>query len=73
MAEIYEWHARHSPNHPVFQYFEDDRTIKTITFADTIQAIYRGGWLLRSVMHDCVEPREKRHIVAVVALSGKYE
>ena len=70
MAEIYEWHARHSPQHPVFQYLDDDKNLKTITFLDALQAIYRGGWLLRTAMKKTSRTQEKRSVIAIVALSG---
>ena len=69
-AEIYEWHAQYSPHHPAFQYLDDDKTIKTITFSDALQAIYRGGWLLRAAMEKVPQATGKRPVIAVVALSG---
>ncbi|KAI0691830.1 hypothetical protein BC835DRAFT_1278821 [Cytidiella melzeri] len=69
MAEIYEWHAHNSPNHPVFQYLEDTGCAATITFKDAIQAIYRGGWLLRAAAERHLQLEGMRPTIAVIALS----
>ncbi len=74
-SEIYEWHAQHSPNHPLFQYRveADDESVTTISYKDAVKAIYRGGWFLRGALEGTgrkVEGRGKRPIIAVIALSG---
>ncbi|KAI0759162.1 hypothetical protein BC629DRAFT_1584384 [Irpex lacteus] len=73
-SEIYEWHAQHSPNHPLFQYRvqADVESVTTILYKDAVKAIYRGGWFLRGALEGTgrkVEGREKRPIIAVIALS----
>jgi hypothetical protein len=72
MADIFDWHVHHSPKHPVFQYVDDERTPKTITFTDMSQAIHRGGWLLRAAVEQHVKPQSKTVVVAVIALSGTF-
>ncbi|KAI0085552.1 hypothetical protein BDY19DRAFT_1020953 [Irpex rosettiformis] len=68
ISEIYEWHAHHSPNHPLFQYLTDNGAVLTVSYKDAIQAIYRGGWLLKTALEH-VQAQQKRSIIAVLSLS----
>jgi hypothetical protein len=70
ISEIYEWHAKYSPNHPVFQYLDDDGTVATINFVDTVKAMHRGGWLLRTAVGQQTPAQERRPVIAMIALSG---
>ena len=70
-SEIYEWHALHSPNHPVFQYLADDGTVATIPYKDINQAMYRGGWLFKAAIEH-TRTQRKRPTIAVLSISGMH-
>ena len=71
ISELYEWHARNSPNHPLFQYLEEDGSAATISYKDATRAMHRGGWLLKAAI-EAAQPQSKHPIIAVLSLSGVY-
>ena len=71
MSEIYEWHARHSPDHPMFQYLDDGGSTITISFKDAMYAMHRGGRLLRTAV-EAAQLRSKHPIIAALSLSGAF-
>lgn len=67
VPEIHDWHLENSPNHPLFEYAEDDGAIRSITWAEAVRAIHRAG---RIVQKDLQHDGSKVPIIAIVAASG---
>lgn len=71
IPEMFDWHATHSPKHPLFVYPDDDGQVKTIKWAEAARAIHRAGhWLLSLVEEAAVPPVDSRPLFAIVANSG---
>lgn len=72
IPEIYDWHASHSPEHPLFIYPEDDGHIEMITWAIATRAIHSAGrWLLSLVRNTAFAPNvNTRPLVAILANAG---
>lgn len=68
VPEMYDWHATHSPYHPLFTFSEDDGTVRTITWAEATPAIHRAGRWLLSLTVDTIT--EKKPLIAILAGSG---
>ncbi|KAJ7769931.1 hypothetical protein B0H16DRAFT_1516867 [Mycena metata] len=47
IAQIYDWHFRHTPSHPLFLYARQDGSSRTIYWPEAVQAIYVGTRILR--------------------------
>ncbi|KAI0700690.1 acetyl-CoA synthetase-like protein [Cerioporus squamosus] len=54
LPELYEWHARHNPDYPLFRY-SDGCEIKEINYAHVFRAICRASSYIRSYV--CEEGR----------------
>ena len=67
VPEFWDWHLEYSPNHPLFQYAEEDESITTITWSQAARAMHSAGRLIDSQLRG----REPRQIVAIYAAPGK--
>ncbi|KAH8078749.1 acetyl-CoA synthetase-like protein [Cristinia sonorae] len=47
LPEIHDWHFHNSPDHPLFQFPEDDGSVRTISWAEAVRAIHRAGRILQ--------------------------
>ncbi|KAF4612641.1 hypothetical protein D9613_011797 [Agrocybe pediades] len=50
LPEQYEWHAKHSPHHPLFTYATDNKSIRTILWKEVVKAMHNGARLIRRTM-----------------------
>ncbi|KAI0926228.1 putative NRPS-like protein biosynthetic cluster [Taiwanofungus camphoratus] len=50
LPEIYEWHAKHNPNHRFFVFANDDDTIQSISFSEVVRAVHVGARIIRDRM-----------------------
>ncbi|THH28009.1 hypothetical protein EUX98_g6169 [Antrodiella citrinella] len=48
IPQLYDWHLKHTPNHPLFVYAEDDGTEKIIYWPTAVRAMHRGGRIVQS-------------------------
>lgn len=67
IPEIYDWHSEHSPAHPLFQYLDDDGSIRTIKWAEAVRAIHRAG---RIIQKDVKNDGSNVPIVGILASVG---
>ncbi|KAG7447913.1 acetyl-CoA synthetase-like protein [Guyanagaster necrorhizus] len=65
IQEIYAWHLQHSPSHRMFVYAREDGSIRTISWAEAVAAIYTGARLLRRRIQSATESP----VVAILSLS----
>lgn len=73
IPEMYDWHASHSPEHPLFIYPEDDGRVETTTWATAAHAIHLAGhWLLSLVgtPASASNNTDARPLVAILANAG---
>ncbi|KAJ7083262.1 hypothetical protein C8R44DRAFT_822628 [Mycena epipterygia] len=47
IAQIYDWHSEHSPNHRLFVYARADGSTRTIYWPEAVHAIHVGAKILR--------------------------
>ncbi|KAJ6464064.1 hypothetical protein C8R45DRAFT_1025143 [Mycena sanguinolenta] len=48
IAQIYDWHFKHTPLHRLFVYARADGSIREIHWPEAVQAIYTGAHILRN-------------------------
>ncbi|KAJ3481757.1 hypothetical protein NLI96_g7439 [Meripilus lineatus] len=48
MPEIYDFHLKSSPDHPLFVFPEDDGTERVINWAEAVRAFHRAGHIVHS-------------------------
>lgn len=71
VPEMYDWHATHSPEHPLFIYPDNDGQVKTIKWAEATRAIHRAGrWLLSLVKETATSSVEEKPLIAILCNSG---
>lgn len=68
LPQIYDWHARNTPNHRLFVFANDDRTLRNIYWPEAVNAIWTGAMLIRG--HLSQKSLNKTPIVAIVSMSG---
>lgn len=71
LPELFEWHLEHSPNHRLFVFLTSDGTIRTITWAQEVRAMYRGAGIIHSRLAVITsESSAEPPVVAIIAPSG---
>lgn len=74
VPEIYDWQAEHSPDHPLFEFAEDEGTIQTITWKEANKGVHRAGWYVQRLLEQGGQERgngkNQRPIIAILAASG---
>ncbi|GJE93538.1 acetyl-CoA synthetase-like protein [Phanerochaete sordida] len=68
IAEMWDWHAAHSPAHPFFEYSDDTGHVTAIKAPEAANAMHRAGRIVRAVL-DAHPAAERRPIVALLASS----
>ncbi|KAJ3522383.1 hypothetical protein NM688_g8882 [Phlebia brevispora] len=66
LPEIYDWHAEHSPEHPLFVYGNEEGPVHTITWAEAVRGIHRAGRIVR----DAVIPVHTDSVPVVAILAN---
>jgi acyl-CoA synthetase (AMP-forming)/AMP-acid ligase II len=66
VPEMVDWHAKHSPNHPLFGYADEEGSATTILWSESARAIHRAG---RHTLSKLV-PSAGRSTVAILAACG---
>ncbi|EPS94264.1 hypothetical protein FOMPIDRAFT_1055251 [Fomitopsis schrenkii] len=70
LPELFEWHLEHSPNHRLFVFLTSDGTIRTITWAQEVRAMYRGAGIIHSRLAVITsESSAEPPVVAIIAPS----
>ncbi|TCD63228.1 putative NRPS-like protein biosynthetic cluster [Steccherinum ochraceum] len=65
--DLWDWHLKHSPTHPLFHYADTDATVKTIHWAEAVRAMHAAGHLINSAL----KQHGSRQTMAILA-SGDY-
>ncbi len=68
LPEIYDWHAEHSPDHPLFLYGDPEGPVHTITWVEAVRAIHRAGRIVQNAMGPV--PSSAVPVVAILANTG---
>jgi hypothetical protein len=71
IAEMWDWHAEHSPEHPVFQYSDDNGNVTTIKWPEAARAMHRGGRFMQSFAAAHPVSSSRKPIVSILASSGE--
>ena len=61
---LYEWHARHNPEYPLF-IFNDDKDTRSLTYGQAIKGIRRVAQTIRGLV-----ATSERRVVAILANTG---
>ena len=48
LPEVFDWHSKNSPNHPLYSYINIDGSIRTITWAESVRAVQRAARRMRT-------------------------
>lgn len=48
LPEVFDWHSKNSPNHPLYSYINIDGSIRTITWAESVRAVHRAARRMRT-------------------------
>ena len=74
LAELYEWQAINSPEHPLFVFEDSPGTHRMIKWAEAMKGIRRATRILRNAVREsagAIKP-EKSTVIGVLASSGGY-
>ncbi|EJD40548.1 acetyl-CoA synthetase-like protein [Auricularia subglabra TFB-10046 SS5] len=55
LVEAYDWHLKHSPDHVLYKYEDVDGSIRTVTWKEDTQAVYRAARI--AAEHAAQKPR----------------
>ncbi|KAJ7214326.1 hypothetical protein GGX14DRAFT_696596 [Mycena pura] len=69
LPDVFEYHAKHSPEHPLFVYADGDAVKHTITWARAAKAFIAGAHIVRRAI-GLSDPHE-RPVVAVLGVSDQ--
>ena len=72
LSQIYDWHYEHSPEHPVFEYADDDGKVHILKMKDIVPAIHRGARLVQAAFETHTPAPTKKPVVGILAGSGEY-
>ncbi|KAJ7648072.1 hypothetical protein FB45DRAFT_1052438 [Roridomyces roridus] len=66
LPEIFEFHAKHSPDHPLFVYSEDN-ALKTLTWSQAVQCFHRAAHIGRA--H--IQTHGTAKVIAILAVADQ--
>lgn len=70
LPELYEWHAEHSPDHPLFVFAKEDGSVHKLCWPEVLRAVYTGVKIIRDRAH--WQPgMTKAPVVAILSNSGE--
>lgn len=72
LAEIYDWHLEHTPNHRIFVFCDDKGNIRTIYWPEAVRAVHTGARRLRRTL-DWTKSSTDVPIIAILAAEGSYD
>ncbi|TCD61298.1 putative NRPS-like protein biosynthetic cluster [Steccherinum ochraceum] len=67
IPDLWDWHLKHSPDHPLFHYADTDATVKTLCWAEATRAMHAAGQLINSRL----KQHGSRQTMAILA-AGDY-
>ncbi|KIP01948.1 hypothetical protein PHLGIDRAFT_319891 [Phlebiopsis gigantea 11061_1 CR5-6] len=69
ISEMWDWHAEHSPEHPVFMHSDDDGSISTLYWPEARRALHRAGCLVKNFVVAHPTTRSRKPIVSILTSS----
>lgn len=70
ISEMWDWHAEHSPEHPVFMHSDDSGSVSTIYWPEARRALHRAGWFVKDFVAGHPSPHSRKPIVSILTSSG---
>ena len=70
IPELYDWHYKHSPEHPLFVYLDDHGNLVTITWKEAAQATHRTASLICNIVAGEPPVDTPHRVFAIVASNG---
>lgn len=80
VPELFAWHAKHSPDHPVFVYPNSDPfnpstkdVIVTVHYPEVYRAIIAAAKLVKEALadHEIQQPTNEIPVIGILAIAGK--
>lgn len=74
LPEIYDWHLKNSPEHPLFEY-ADENGVTTLTWAQVVRGVHRAGAYVRLnvAKSSGAQPLDDKPVVSILAYTGKMD
>lgn len=69
LPQIYDWHYKHTPNHRLFIFADEDNNIRVICWPEGVRAIYNGVRFLENNINMKTESGGAT-VVAILATTG---
>lgn len=70
VPDIYDWHLRNSPCHPLFVYDDEEGAENIIHWSTAVRAVHRGGRIIQTrVARTAIDG--KTPVVAILASAGE--
>jgi hypothetical protein len=69
LPELYDWHSENSPNHPLFVFEDEPKSIRTIFWPEAVRAIHRAAYRVSSAIEDDTS-LTRIPVVAILAATG---
>jgi len=71
LPELYEWHLKNTPNHPLFIFPRSNEGNRTILWPEAVRAIHTGARFVRKIMEWKAGTVRDKPVIAILAASGK--
>lgn len=71
LSQIYDWHYKHTPDHRLFIFADDDNNIRSIHWPEGVRAIYNGVRYLQSNT-DLKSESGIAPVVGILGMTGEY-
>jgi acyl-CoA synthetase (AMP-forming)/AMP-acid ligase II len=69
LPDVFEHHAQHSPDHPLFVYADEDKITRTITWYRAVKAFQTAAHISR-IQVKVTDRESVPHVVAILASAG---
>ena len=70
IPEAYDWHYKHSPQHPLFIYSDEDGSVNTIYWPEATKAVHRAGHVAAKLAAEGSPSSNRRPVFAILAGNG---
>ncbi len=71
LTQIYDWHYKHSSDHPLFIFADDDKNVRKIHWPEAVRAIYNGVRFLENNV-DLKTENVGLPVVAILGTTGEF-
>lgn len=70
IADMYDWHAEHSPEHPVFEHSDDSGNVAQIKWPEANRAVHRAGRIMQGIFARNPVTTSRLPVFAILAAVG---